>query len=108
MSIAAIEAESDKIDRMALAACQAEIGRLREEELRLKQRIVARHAIAQVGELIEWDFGSKGQVRRGKIESMRAWNSSLTEVEYLVRVVRKDGSEGDLKHVYPYYTPRKV
>jgi hypothetical protein len=111
MSIAAIEAESDKIDRidrMALAACQAEIGRLREEELRLKQRILSRSAIAQVGELIEWDHGSKGQVRRGRIEQYRAWNSGLTELEYFVRVIRQDGSEGDVRRISPWRSPRKA
>ena len=68
----------------------------------LRQELCATLAIAPVGAMIEFD--TRLGVRRGKIAHFQSWAGD--QLAYMVDVIRKDGSLGARRSVYPYHNPR--
>jgi len=75
---------------------QAQVDPLLKELDELNQRLLEMSSPFKVGDEIAWNGGK----RRGRVLSIRRWYGN--ECSWVVRNIRKDGSEGSKQTVYSY------
>lgn len=93
---------SEQEIRRRIAQLEIEIKPLQVEIAALKQKLLEMKSQFKVGDVISW-LGGK---RRGLVLEIRNWCGD--EPCWKVRSIRKDGSEGAVEVVRPYFNPVKV
>ena len=83
-----------------LKQLDAQLAPLYSEQRMLMQRQLELRAEFKCGDVIEWECG-----RRGRVIRLVPW---IDRVAYVVRSIRKDGSEGGEHKIHPYQKPKKV
>lgn len=84
-----------------LKQLDAQLAPLYSEQRMLLQRQLELRAGFKCGDVIEWSDGRY----QGRVICLLPW---LDEVGYVVRRIRKNGSEGGECKVYPFHKPQPV
>lgn len=81
-----------------LAELEKSIAPLMEERSQLKQARLACLSPFKVGDSIRWEGGRY----QGRVVDILSW---LDSPMWLVRIIRRDGTDGTERKVYPYQQP---
>jgi hypothetical protein len=81
-------------------------GLLLGEKRKLELKMAEDQSPIKIGDVIEWEVGRKGKLRRGRVLSVRQPYSD--SFSYGIINLKKDGTEGETAEVAWYMKPRKV
>ena len=83
---------------------EAKIADLDKKRFELETQYLSAISGVAVDDVIEWKAGNR--TWRGRV--IRLIDGGCGDVEFRVRVIRKDGTEGDRVRVYSFQNPKRV